>query len=251
MIIALFAVLAIFVVGNLTVVIAHTLPRFHNIRLRDLGQSAAINVPAETVAYLFLFAFMVHIVGLRNRGEHAFWDSLAVPPPTPASDANFLTSIRWNMPSQLRALLALTGGVGLAFASAIFETALQKWVPKGLPIDQMIHDRNSAFLFALFGVLVAPFIEELFFRGFLYPVLAKKLGQGVSIVLTASAFAVIHQGQLAHAWVPLLWLFIVGLILTYVRARTKSVATSVIIHISYNGTLFSALYITTQGFRHF
>jgi membrane protease YdiL (CAAX protease family) len=114
----------------------------------------------------------------------------------------------------------------------------------------MFRDRNSAYLLALFGVLVAPLIEELFFRGFLYPVLAKYLGTQVSIVLTAALFAVIHQGQLAHAWVPLAWLFVVGIILTTVRARTKSVANSVLIHIAYNATLFTLLFIATQGFQH-
>ena len=254
-IIALFAVLAIFVVGNLAVAIAHYLPRFHNVKVKDLIESAAVIVPAETVAYLFLLAFMTHIVRLRNRRERAFWDGLTIPAHVaqgvPAADSNFLTLIRWNMPSEQRAWLALLGGAGLALASAVFESVLHKWIPKGLPIDQIIHDRSSAYLFALFSVLVAPFIEELFFRGFLYPVLAKKLEQGIAIVLTAAAFAVIHQGQLAHAWVPLLWLFLVGLILTYVRARTKSVATSVLIHVSYNGTLFGLLYFATQGFRHF
>lgn len=272
LLIALFAVLAIFVVGGVAIAVAHSLPRFHNVKLADLAQNAAVIVPAETVAYLFLLAFMVQIVRMRNRGRELFsipspatparagdpglWNRPAFPPHTsqellPRSHADFLTSIRWNMPRRQAAALALVGGVGLALASGIFESLLHKWVPKTLPIDELFRDRNSAYLFSFFGVLVAPFIEEIFFRGFLYPVLAKKLEPGTAIVLTAAAFAVIHQQQLAHAWVPLLWLFVVGLILTYVRARTKSVATSVLIHISYNCTLFVLLYIATQGFRHF
>jgi CAAX protease family protein len=55
---------------------------------------------------------------------------------------------------------------------------------------------------------------------------------------------------LAHAWVPLLLLFAVGVILTAVRAWTKSVATCVVVHMSYNTTLFTTLYIGTCGFRH-
>jgi membrane protease YdiL (CAAX protease family) len=252
--IAVFAILATALLFNIAVAIAHFLPRFRNIKITDLSQNAAVLVPAETVAYLFVVAFMVLIVGMRNRSQAAPWDSVRFIDrmrKCPPRNEDFLTSIRWNMPSQMGALLALLGGACLARVSGIFETALHKWVPKTLPIDELIHDRNSAYLFALFGVLVAPLIEELFFRGFLYPVLARKLGITFSVLLTAAAFAVIHQEQLAHAWVPLLWLFVVGLILTYVRARTKSVATSVLIHVSYNGTLFVLLYRATEGFRHF
>ena len=271
LLIAGFAVVAIFVVGTVALAIAHSLPRFHNVKVADLAQNATVIVPAETVAYLFLLAFMVQVVRMRNRGEQLFstrsratparagdpgWDAQAFPPLPPqalppSSDANFLTSIRWNMPRRQVAALAVVGGAGLALVSGVFESLLHKWVPKTLPIDELFRDRNSAYLFSFFGVLVAPFIEELFFRGFLYPVLAKKLEQGIAIVLTAAAFAVIHQQQLAHAWVPLLWLFLVGLVLTFVRARTKSVATSVLINIGYNGTLFVLLYFATQGFRHF
>jgi membrane protease YdiL (CAAX protease family) len=42
----------------------------------------------------------------------------------------------------------------------------------------------------------------------------------------------------------------VGTILTVARAKTKSVAVSVLIHMAYNSTLFTLLYIATQGFRH-
>lgn len=252
--IAVFAILATALLLNSAVAIAHFLPRFRNVKITDLSQNLLVLVPAETVAYLFVLSFMVLIVGMRNRSQTAPWDSVRFirrMRQCPPRNEDFLTSIRWSMPSELGALVAVIGGAGLAFVSGVFENALHKWVPKTLPIDELIHDRNSAFLFALFGVLVAPFIEELFFRGFLYPVLARKLGIAFSVVLTAAAFAVMHQEQLAHAWVPLLWLFVVGLILTYVRARTRSVATSVLIHISYNGTLFGLLYRATQGFRHF
>jgi membrane protease YdiL (CAAX protease family) len=253
--IALFAFVMIFLLGGLALGVARSLPRLHNVKTVDLAQSAIVIVPAETVAYLFLLAFMMHIVRLRNRGEPALWDTWRSYDPQrqerlPAPREDFLTSVRWNMPDGVTALGLLAGGAVLAFLSGLFTSLFQKWIPKTLPIDEMFRDRNSAYLLALFGVLVAPLIEELFFRGFLYPVLAKYLGTQVSIVLTAALFAVIHQGQLAHAWVPLAWLFVVGIILTTVRARTKSVANSVLIHIAYNATLFTLLFIATQGFQH-
>jgi membrane protease YdiL (CAAX protease family) len=42
----------------------------------------------------------------------------------------------------------------------------------------------------------------------------------------------------------------VGLVLTLVRARTKSVAASLLIHIAYNGTISVLMYVGTDRFRH-
>jgi membrane protease YdiL (CAAX protease family) len=48
----------------------------------------------------------------------------------------------------------------------------------------------------------------------------------------------------------LLVIFTVGVVLTITRAITKSVATSVLVHMAYNFTIFAQVYIGTQGFRH-
>ena len=42
-------------------------------------------------------------------------------------------------------------------------------------------------------------------------------------------FALLHQGQLARAWAPLMLLFVVGIVLTTVRARYDSLAASWIV----------------------
>ena len=48
-------------------------------------------------------------------------------------------------------------------------------IPKSLPMDQFFQDRQGAYLMMIFGVAVAPFAEEMLFRGFLYPVLDRWL----------------------------------------------------------------------------
>ena len=105
-------------------------------------------------------------------------------------------------------------------------------------------------MLAGFGIFVAPFMEEFFFRGFLYPVLARRMGLLWAVVLTAVGFMSIHASQLAESWGPLLVLFLVGSVLTLVRAFKQSVAASVLVHMGYNGTLFIMLYVATQGFHH-
>lgn len=226
-----FALFCLFVLGGLALLVVHSFPAFHGLTLEQVAQRAVVAVPIQTGALLLVIGFMVTIVRLKTGGD-------------------FFRAIFWKMPHGRALVAALAGGVALAYASNIFSVLLSRWTPKSLPIDQFFRDTNSAYMVALFGVVVAPFAEELFFRGFLYPALARRTGVGISVVATAASFAIIHQAQLAHAWAPLTWLFIVGMVLTLIRARTKSVANCVIVHVTYNATLFGILFIATQGFRH-
>jgi uncharacterized protein len=231
MVILVFALFCLFVLGSLALVVVHSFPRFHGLTLEQVAQRAAVAIPIQTGALLLVIAFMVAMVRLKRGGD-------------------FFKAISWNIPHGRPFVGALAAGVALAFASDIFSVLLSRWTPKSLPIDQFFRDTNSAYLLALYGVLVGPFVEELFFRGFLYPALARRVGAETSVIVTAASFAIIHQSQLAHAWAPLTWLFIVGIVLTIVRARTRSVASCVIIHVTYNATLFGILFVATQGFRH-
>jgi membrane protease YdiL (CAAX protease family) len=122
-------------------------------------------------------------------------------------------------------------------------------IPKSLPMDKFFNDASSAYLMAFFGVLIAPVLEELFFRGMLFPTLRRGVGAVVAVVLTAAAFASIHGAQLGYAWGPILSIFVVGLALTIVRERTDSVAASVLTHSGYNFTLFALLWIGSNHFH--
>ena len=80
--------------------------------------------------------------------------------------------------------------------------------------------------------------------------LATAIAVALSIITTAAAFAMVHGQQLAQSWSPLFVLFVVGTVLTLTRAATKSVASSFLIHLGYNFTLFGGLYLVTDHFRH-
>lgn len=278
---------------------------------------------------------------------------------------SFLAAIRWNFPAG-RWWVFLGSGVLLAATVGLLSRILP--IPKTVPLDDFFSSPAAAWLMAFFGVLIAPPIEELLFRGLLYPVLVRSLGRmfaerlrlrnaalglfvlgcwgivghivtgavntalvlllpfflalpvaafrigkpGVNalrvalgaaamlawgalmhaapyslfavtsmllfaatvglaalsmqtelswrtasragltmaVVLTAAAFALLHAEQLGGAWGPLALIFFVGLTLTTVRAMTKSVAASTLLHMGYNGTLFSMMYLGTGGFQH-
>ena len=231
LLLAIFGLVSQFILAALAIGVAHSMSRFHGATPAALANNALVLVPAQMVAYLLLVAFMGQIVKFKYR-------------------ADFVRALRWNMPAFPTATLALAGGAGFAFLSEVISALLSKWTPKTTPIDELFRDRNSAFVLAFFGVLVAPLVEELFFRGFLYPALARTMGITSAVLLTSLPFALLHSPQLAHAWVPLMIILLFSILLTIIRARTKSLAMTVLMHAGYNATLFTTLFIATQGFRH-
>jgi len=76
---------------------------------------------------------------------------------------------------------------------------------------------------------LVPFVEELFFRGMVYPLIRARMGAAPAIVLNALLFAVVH-------FIPLLipGLFVVGLLLAYLRERSGSIWPSVLYHTLQN-----------------
>jgi membrane protease YdiL (CAAX protease family) len=187
-------------------------------------------VPVQLVVYVAIVGCMALLVWGRHK-------------------TSLFQAIRWNAPDGLRASIAVIVGAALALVSDIGEVVLHPWIPKSLPITEYFRDRPSALLLAAFAVLVAPIMEEIVFRGFLFPGLARWLGAVPSILITASAFTLLHGSQLGYSWAPLLLIFVVGMVLTVTRVVTKSVATCVIIHMAYNFALMAQSFIFTHGFR--
>ncbi len=195
----------------------------------ELGRDPKVLVPAQALSYLALLIFMSVLVRVRFR-------------------AGFWKTIHWRWPARADWLKYVAGGIVLA--GAIQALSYLFPMPPSLPIDKYFRDATSAWLLAGFGILVAPPVEELFYRGFLYPVLARHLGVFGAVVLTSVPFALMHAAQLASAWAPLLMLFLVSVALTLTRARTGSVAASVLMHMAYNTTLFAMLFFATDHFQH-
>jgi membrane protease YdiL (CAAX protease family) len=159
----------------------------------------------------------------------------------------FGEAIRWNWPGATApAFIAC----GVILALVVDGLARFLPIPKSLPMDTYFHDASSAYMMAAFGVTLAPLLEEVFFRGLLYPLLWRAFGLVTGVLLTALAFAGIHGAQLAYAWAPVLSIFVVGIVFTIVRVKTDSVASSFLMHCGYNFALFAALWLASDHYRH-
>ena len=120
-----------------------------------------------------------------------------------------------------------------------------------LPIEKLFNSRLSVVLLMSLGILVAPLVEETIFRGFLYPLLARRFGVPVGVVVTGLLFGAMHGPQLWLAYTQIGLMMVVGVVLTWVRARTGTVTASYLMHLGYNSLLFLGFVIATGGLRHF
>lgn len=182
---------------------------------------------------------------------------------------DFLVAIHWNWP--VRPGRYLAAGFVLSLALQAFSHFLP--IPKNLPIDSFFRTALEAWVLSIFGITLAPLMEELYFRGFLYPVCERYIGMAAAlaihgridaadamvkryiaapaaIVLTAAPFALLHGAQLKFAWGPVLVIFLVGAALGAVRAVTNSVAAGLLVHSAYNATISILMFAATGGFRH-
>jgi uncharacterized protein len=193
----------------------------------EVAQKPALALLAELLTYVAVALFMILLVEVKYHTR--FWQA-----------------IRWNWPG-----LAAVNMVGLGVLMLGLDF-LAKFLPmpKETPFDQFFARPLDAYLTVAFAVTLGPLMEELFFRGFLYPVLARRLGFTWGVLLTALPFGLLHLAQYGYSWGAVLIVFLVGVVLTTVRAVTKSVASSFLAHVGYNGTLMILAALQTDGFHH-
>ena len=168
--ILVFTLVAILVFTIGAMFVAHALPRYHNATFTDLATNAAVVIGAQTAAYPIVLLFIFLMVRTRSR-------------------QGFGKAIQWNWPG-VTAPAFLIGGVVLALAVEGMARFLP--IPKSLPMDAYFHDATSAYMMAAFGMTLAPLLEELFFRGLLYPLLRRAFGLIVAVLLSG--------GVRCHPW---------------------------------------------------
>jgi uncharacterized protein len=192
----------------------------------EVAQKPVLALLSELVAYAAVAIYMILL--MEGKYHSRFW-----------------TAIRWNWPGI--AGLNLVGIGVLMLGLDMLGRFLP--MPKTTPFDQFFEHPMDAYLTAAFAISFGPLMEELFFRGFLYPVLARRMGAFWGVVLTALPFGLIHYVQY-RSWSAVFIIVLVGVVLTTVRAVTKSVASSFLAHVGYNATLMALAAWATDGFRH-
>jgi len=184
-------------------------------------------------------------------------------------DAPFWTSLGWK---KLSARLSSTWGGPWSYflggcALAIFVGIASSHVKDtdNMPIRELFKNRENAFLLMCMAVFVAPLVEETVFRGYFYPLLARivysitrrfgmqpheavRTGMLSSVIITGVLFGLMHGAQLGWTWSVVGLLILVGVIFTFVRARTGTVLASFLLHLGYNSMIAVTTIVGTHGF---
>ena len=189
---------------------------------------------------------------------------------------SFFAGLQWNAKTALHLRKRLFGAATACFVLALADGMLMPGPPDA-PIEKLFQTPAQAWLLFAFGVTIAPFFEEIFFRGFLLPSLCTAwdwtveqfnhkspppLGENghpqwsmpamvAGSILTSIPFAWMHAEQTGNSIGPLLLLYSVSLVLCWVRLTTRSLSASVMVHACYNFLLFSLMLWGTSGFQHF
>lgn len=182
----------------------------------------------QALAELVLLGCMYLVVASRTGGAK-FWESL-----------------HWNWPANVGLYLL----VGLLLQAVLLVAERFLPFPANTPFDAVLKRPYSIMVVALFSVTLGPLMEELLFRGFLYPVLRKHFGVVAGIIGTALPFGLIHLAQYGYSWASGLLIFVVGIVLATVRERANSLAAGFLVHVAYNGVIVALLLAATDGFRH-
>jgi len=111
---------------------------------------------------------------------------------------------------------------------------------QGEEIVKVFRELNSPVWFFIVGAVFAPFVEEIFFRGFLFQGFRERYGWKVGMLLSSAIFGAAHLDLAA-----LIPTFILGNVLAYLYHRSNSVWPGIFLHFLVNAFgLFGAYFVT-------
>ncbi len=182
-----------------------------------LRREPLLAIPVQFLGWLPVLAYLALVVQKRYGmplGQGLAW----ITPPSPA-----------------RSYVRL--GIMLALGSMLASIAIAD-PSRENPMQELLANRDSIWILAAFGVLVAPVFEEVLFRGFLFNAFEHAHGRWTALAITSVTFAALHGAQYGWQWQQLSVLLAVGTVFGAVRIQSGSCKASAIAHATYNGLVF-------------
>lgn len=176
-------------------------------------------------ATFYLAVLIVMCVLARRRGFRLFTDYFA------------------SIPFRSTVSAALLGsGIGGTLCLVFFASRTVATVP-------MLHYRLGWLLVSgLSGVIIAPVVEELYFRGILLDYLKQAFSTGLSARINAVAFALLHFRFLFHpgisGWIDTIAIGVIGLLFASYALRDDSLRAPVAAHAGVNVIFVLCIYFS-------
>jgi membrane protease YdiL (CAAX protease family) len=160
----------------------------------------------------------------------------------------FLESLGWNWAGHspgywmlvALGLYAIIIAANIAFGHLLPEKKppFAELLEKGLQVRVAI---------ALLAIFSAPLVEEIIYRGVLFSGLRKRFSAATTVVLVTVLFAGVHVPQYWGAWASVAGLLLLSLMLTIVRAKSKSLLPCILIHFLNNAIASVAILFGKGG----
>ena len=178
-------------------------------------------LPEQLLGYALLFGGLA--LALRVQYDRPFWHSLGWTP--------------LRLPPITIVACGVVTSLGVAFLGSLIHTPTTS-----NPMMELLQDRTSTILMAIFGIGIAPVCEELAFRGFLQPLLVRSMGAIPGVIVSAIPFGVLHYREFGNSWRHAVLIALAGATFGWIRHATGSTKASALMHASYNALIFVSVF---------
>ena len=196
------------------------------------GVPGALDPVGLTNDKMFLFLSVLGVIP-----AHALTFLIAYLVVTGRRSYPFLKTLGFSWPagwSTLKGMVICTLIASGLFAAGAVVT--QVFPGEKTQLDMLIESSFAARVVTAFlAVATAPLVEELIYRGMLYPAITRVLGSGVAIGLVSLLFAGVHFLQYQNNLAVIGVITLVSITLTTVRAYTRRLLPCFVIHLLFNG----------------
>ena len=115
-------------------------------------------------------------------------------------------------------------------------------ISSGVDLAPLLEEVGSPLPIVIATVIAAPFVEEIFFRGFLFFGLRQRFGWVWAALISTAFFAILHLQP-----TNMLPIFLLGFLFAYITHIGNSIWPSILLHALFNGLNIFALYVSLQN----
>ena len=138
-------------------------------------------------------------------------------------------------------IVSLLGAVAVMFVMQLFLPAIDWTQTQDVGFNNVVSSADRMVTFVAL-VILAPLMEELIFRGYLYGRLRSKMSALPAIILVSVLFGFMH-GQ----WNVGIVVGVMSVILCIAREMTGTIYAGILMHMIRNGVAFYMLYVNPMG----
>lgn len=166
-----------------------------------------------------------------------------------ATEGGFKALVGWGIRWKVDVPVGLGIGVGaqgLTLLLGLLVSALSQVPEENLGNTGMVTSVTGIWLpiVTLGATVGAPIVEELFFRGLVLPVIARRWGNLLGVIVSSVLFGVMHiQSTFASSVYTVTMVTMVGMLLGYLKVKTGRIGATIAAHIALNSVGLAATYL--------